>query len=64
MEVKEYDKIILSWLPEELEKELKEREERTEILIDKINYYNELLEIEYWKIEEICEKISELKCKF
>jgi hypothetical protein len=32
---------------EELEKELKDAEERTEILVDKINYYNELLEKEY-----------------
>lgn len=44
-----------------LEKELKDREERVAILIDKINYYNELLEKEYWKIEKICEEISELK---
>ena len=54
----------LEELERELKKELKEREEKTEMLIDKINYYNELLEREYWKIEEICEKISELKCQF
>lgn len=47
---------------EKLEKELREREERVAMLIDEIDYYDKLLENEYWKIEKICEKISKLKC--
>lgn len=49
---------------EKLEKELRDREKRTAILIDEIDYYYKLLENEYWKIKKICEEISKLKCKF